>query len=247
MKHAEAGEGRRGKIRGNFLPTKVVRIANPGVSELVSANSQSRDERSPVRCGPDDDDREEVKPALRSAPTPSFSPAVRANAKVAVVRCRGFGAEVHAGLAKAFDLLGGIGGLVRGKTVTVKLNLTGTQFDKVFNRPVGDTYMTHPDSALALGKLLFQAGARRVRFVESNQRMEPLEQTVADGGWDVKAFEAHGPVEWENTRNLGRYKQYAHFKVPSGGHLLSSFEFNKAYEETDILVSLCKLKNHQPS
>jgi len=126
----------------------------------------------------------------------------------------------------------------------VKINLTGTQFAHVFNRPVGDTYMTHPDSAFALAKLLFQAGARRVRFVESNQRIEPLEQTVVEGGWDVKAFESLGHVEWENTRNLGRYKQYAHFKVPSGGHLFSSFEFNKAYEETDVLVSLCKLKNH---
>jgi uncharacterized protein (DUF362 family) len=193
----------------------------------------------------DDEETEELPRATRTAPPPpAFSRTIQANAKVAVVRCRGFGEEVHGGLAKAFDLLGGIGGLVRGKTVTVKLNLTGTQFAQVFNRPVGDTYMTHPDSALALAKLLFQAGARRVRFVESNQRMEPLEQTIADGGWDVKAFESLGTVEWENTRNLGRYKQYAHFKVHSGGHLFSSFELNKAYDETDVLVSLCKLKNH---
>ncbi|MBL9127029.1 MAG: DUF362 domain-containing protein, partial [Verrucomicrobiales bacterium] len=32
--------------------------------------------------------------------------------------------------------------------------------------------------------------------------------------------------------------------VPSGGYLFSSFQFNRAYEETDVVVSLCKLKNH---
>lgn len=191
------------------------------------------------------DDGEEVPVAPRTAPPPPrFSPTVRSQAKVAVVRCRGFGAEVHDGLGKAFDLLGGLGTLVRGKTVTVKLNLTGTRFEPVLGRPVGESYMTHPDSALALTRHLFQAGARRVRFVESNQRIEPLEQTILEGGWDVKAFESLGPIEWENTRNLGRYKQYAHLKVPSGGYLFSSFEFNRAYEETDVLVSLCKLKNH---
>ncbi|MBL9128872.1 MAG: hypothetical protein JNL97_14565, partial [Verrucomicrobiales bacterium] len=136
-----------------------------------------------------DDDGDEVSPATpRTAPPPPvFSPSVRAAAKVAVLRCREFGAEYHRSLARAFDLLGGIGGLVRGKTVTVKLNLTGTNFDPIFGRPVGESYMTHPDTAFALARLLFDAGARRIRFVESNQRIEPLEQTVTDGGWDVKA------------------------------------------------------------
>ena len=36
--------------------------------------------------------------------------------------------------------------------MTVKLNLTGTNFDPIFGRPVGDSYMTHPDSALALAR-----------------------------------------------------------------------------------------------
>lgn len=180
----------------------------------------------------------------KAPPAPEFTPDVRARAKVALVRCRTFGPAIHTALAEAFDLLGGVGGLVKGRTVTVKLNLTGSNFEPLFGRPVGDSYITHPDSALALASLLFRAGARRVRFVESTQRVQALQATVADAGWDVRAFEALGRVEWENTRNLGVGKDYAVLKVRSGGHLFEEFHVNRAYEDTDALVSLCKLKNH---
>lgn len=177
-------------------------------------------------------------------PPPRFSPTVRANAKVAVVPCRSFGAEFDAALGRSFDLLGGIGSLVRGKTVTVKLNLTGSSFDALFGRPVGDSFMTHPDTAFALARHLFQSGAARVRFVESTQRRELLRDTVSEGGWEVRRFEALGKVEWENTRNLGVSKQYAQLPVASGGYLFSGFHLNRAYEDTDVVVSLAKLKNH---
>jgi hypothetical protein len=97
--------------------------------------------------------------------------------------------EARAALAKSFDLLGGIGSLVKNKTVTVKLNLTGTNFAAYLDRPVGETYMTHYATALALGSLLFDAGAKRVRFVESTQSKAPLESTLALADWDVKALE----------------------------------------------------------
>lgn len=189
------------------------------------------------------DEEEGEAPAKAPAP-PVFAPGIQSAAKVAIVRCRGFGAEVHAAMPKALDLLGGVGSLVKGKTATVKLNLTGSNFDKLFGRPVGDSYMTHPDTAMALAASLFKAGARRVRFVESTQRVQSLEAMVAEAGWDVKAFESLGRVEWENTRNLGLSKQYATVKVASGGYLFSEFSLNRAYEDTDVLVSLCKLKNH---
>src|SRR6266704_2991078 len=102
-----------------------------------------------------------------------------ARGTVAIVPCKTYGPEVRPALDKCFDLLGGIGSLVKNKTVTVKLNLTGTNFTPVLdNRPVGETYMTHYATALALGALLFNAGARRVRFVESNQSKAELESTL---------------------------------------------------------------------
>src|SRR5437899_9993212 len=56
------------------------------------------------------------------------SAALKSNARVAITRCATYGAAVRPAMAKCFDLLGGIGALVKDKTVTVKLNLTSTDF-----------------------------------------------------------------------------------------------------------------------
>jgi len=168
----------------------------------------------------------------------------RSDSKVAIVRCQTYGAEVREAMAKCFDLLGGIGSLVKNKTVTVKLNLTGTNFAAYMQRPVGETYMTHYATALALGSLLFAAGARRVRFVESTQSKAELGATLALADWDVRALEALGRVEFENTRNLGKSKTYAHLQVPTGGYVFSALDLNQAYADTDVMVSLAKLNNH---
>jgi uncharacterized protein (DUF362 family) len=187
--------------------------------------------------------------ALRAADTnlaaSKILPAsLRAGANVAIVQCRSYGPEVRDAFAKSFDLLGGIGSLMKNKTVTVKLNLTATNFSQFLGRPVGETYMTHEGTVLALTSQLFAAGAKRVRLVESTQSKAPLGATLALADWDVKALETMGKVEFENTRNLGEGKSYSRLKVPSGGFMFSSFNLNHAYEETDVMVSLAKLKNH---
>src|SRR5436309_646823 len=172
--------------------------------------------------------------ALRYAPSALAAEALgvksgrplRPDAKVAIVPCRSYGPEVRAAMAKCFDLLGGIGSLVKNKTVTVKLNLTGTNFAAYMKRPVGETYMTHYATALALGSVLFAAGARRVRFVESTQSKAELASTLDLADWDVKALEALGKVEFENTRNLGNGKNYAHLPVPKGGYMFSALDLN---------------------
>jgi len=147
-------------------------------------------------------------------------------------------------LEKSFELLGGIGSLVKNRTVTVKLNLTGTNFAPFLDRPVGETFMTHYSTAIALASILFREGARRIRFVESTQSKSELRATLSLADWDVKALEALGQVEFENTRNLGSSKTYANLSVPSGRYMFSSFELNRSYVDTDVMVSLAKLKNH---
>ena len=168
-----------------------------------------------------------------------------ADAKVAIASCKTYSAqEVRAAYDQCFDLLGGVGPLVKGKTITIKINLTGTNFTAFLNRPVGETYMTHETTALALAAALFKAGAKRIVFVESTQSRASLEGTLDLAGWDVKALNALGDVQYENTRNLGSGKSYSHLKVPTGGLMFSSFDVNHRYLDTDVMVSLCKLKNH---
>src|SRR5215472_8191509 len=185
---------------------------------------------------------------VRAAETPARASASshgpRKDAKVAIARCVSYDRVVRESLARCFDQFGGIGSLVKNKTVTVKINLTGTDFAPFLGRPVGETYMTHFSTALALGSLLFQAGAKRVRFVESTTVRSDLGATLVLADWDVKALEALGQVEFENTRNLGRWKNYATLPVASGGYMFSGFDFNRAYADTDVMVSLAKLKNH---
>jgi uncharacterized protein (DUF362 family) len=173
-----------------------------------------------------------------------LSPQARAQAAVAIVVCKTYGPEIKAALRQSFDLIGGVEKLVRNKTVTIKINLTGTNFTRYLGRPVGETYMTHSSTVMALLALLFEAGAARVRLVESTQSQAVLKESLIDAGWDVKALGALGKVECENTRNLGDGKSYATLPVPFGGYMFSSLELNHSYHDTDVMISLAKLKQH---
>lgn len=143
----------------------------------------------------------------------AVSGARRSAAKVAIVSCRSYGPEVRAALEKSFDLLGGIGSLVRNKTVAVKLNLTGTTFAPFLGLPVGETYMTHYATVAALAASLFAAGAKRVRFVESTASTKPgwPRQSQKEGGtfglwtpWARSSSRTPGTLGLErNTRSSG--------------------------------------------
>ena len=178
------------------------------------------------------------------APSPTALPPSTGSGVVALTGARSYGAEAAAAMRQAFDLLGGIGSLVRGKTVTVKVNFTGWPFQSIGGRPPGEAYVTHGDTALALAQILSEQGARRIRFVESQGVALPLEDVAAAAGWDVRALQALGGVEFENTRNLGFGAQYARLPVPDGGRLFSYLDVNHSYAETDVFVSLCKMKEH---
>src|ERR1035437_1175218 len=161
---------------------------------------------------------------IAGAPRQTTPQSRHLNARVAIASCRTYGPEVRPALEKCFDLIGGIGSLVKNKTVTVKLNLTGGDLKPLLGRPVSETYMTHYATAMALSSLLFAAGARRVRLVESTQKSDGLESLLTEGGWDVPALSALGKVEFENTRNLGQGKKYSRLRVPGGGYMFRSEE-----------------------
>ena len=111
-------------------------------------------------CGGSDDSPANATPS----PTP---PTGGGPATVALTRCRSYGTEAFDALRQSFDRLGGIGSLVRDRVVAVKVNFTGWPYRVLFGQPPGETYITHGDTALALAQLLSEAGARRIRFVES--------------------------------------------------------------------------------
>jgi hypothetical protein len=155
-------------------------------------------------------------------------------------------AQIATNLKTMFDQLGGLSGLVRNKTVTVKLNLTGSPGQRFEGRALGETHYTHPKVIAAAAHLMGEAGAKRIRFVESAWALSgPLEDYLLDSGWNVRALANSAPnVEFENTNNLGRSKDYVRFKVPGQALMFPAYDLNRAYHDTDVFVSMAKLKNH---
>lgn len=165
---------------------------------------------------------------------------------VSVLKCPSYEADQVEALDRLFTLLGGLDGVVKGKTVTVKLNLTGSPALRIGGKAPHLTHYTHPKHVAAMIHLLHRAQARRIRFVESAwQNTGPLEEVMLDSGWNIRALKSIAPnVEFVNTNGIGAYRSYARVKVPGGGLVFPAWELNRAYEETDVFVSMAKLKQH---
>lgn len=188
--------------------------------------------------------RREMLAALGAA---SASPAVQAPAgRVAVNQCRTYGPELLPALEKTFDQIGGLGRLVKGKTVAIKLNLTGTADTRLGHLPAGLAHWGHPAVVSATLHLMGRAGARRIRLLESPWSTDmPLEEFMLAAGWDPADFtSAAGGVEFENTNFLGYGSKYHRFVPPNGGHLYKAYDLNHSYQDCDVFVSLAKLKEH---
>jgi uncharacterized protein (DUF362 family) len=174
--------------------------------------------------------------AANSAPT----------APVAIAQCPTYGPEVRATLATLFDQLGGLDRLVKGKTVAVKLNLTGDAKTSYKGMPKGVTYWVHPEVVGSTVSLLGQAGARRIRLLEST--LDPdgsMEKFLLACEWNPRDFtSAASGVEFEDTNYAGPSGKYTRLVVPGGGLLFKAYDVNRSYEECDVYISLAKLKEH---
>jgi uncharacterized protein (DUF362 family) len=179
---------------------------------------------------------------------PSFLSALAAPAsRVAVGLCRKYDEQVPNVLSTMFDQLGGLEGLVRGKTVAIKLNLTAQPDVFLDGEQPGMTYWVHNQIVASLVYLLGKAGAQRIRLLESSLAGYPdaLEDFMACAGWKPKGFLSLAPkVEFENTNFLGSGKTYTRFMVPGDGLMYKGFDLNHSYMDCDVFISLAKLKQH---
>ncbi len=185
--------------------------------------------------------------SARAASSSAGKSAQAPSSPVAIQRCESFEPQVfRKKLDVALDLLGGIGSLVRGKTVTIKINLTGMSWDPCCGLPAQETYITHPSTLAALCAAVSDAGAQRIIVIENYYRNEPPEKILAAAGWDIAALQSAGghKVTFEDMRNRGPWPAYSRFKVPWGGFIYPAFDLNQRFEKTDVLISLSKLKQH---
>jgi uncharacterized protein (DUF362 family) len=168
-------------------------------------------------------------------------------APVAVSRCRTYNpAELLSAFDTMFDQLGGLGRLVKGKTVAIKINLTGAHTYRLGYLPAEDTHYTNPQAIAAVVHLIGKAGARRIRILESPwSTADPLEEFVIRANWEPRDILGAAPnVEFENTNYLGRAGKYSRLVVPYGGYVFPAFDLNHSYEDCDVFVSLAKMKEH---
>lgn len=166
--------------------------------------------------------------------------------RVAVGVCPQYDRQVVEVLFRLFDQIGGIEKLVRGKTVAIKINLTGPPTARLRYLPQGMSFWSNPQVIAATVYLLGRAGARRIRILESAwATTEPLEEFMMAAGWNPRIMQSAAPrVEFENTNFLGSGKTYARFMVPHGGLLFTGYDMNHSYQDCDVFVSLAKLKVH---
>jgi len=165
---------------------------------------------------------------------------------VAVSRCATYGPELLPTLDQMFDRLGGLGRLVKGKTVAMKVNLTGAPSYRLGHLPCEDTHYTHPRVIAATVHLMSKAGARRIRVLESPwSTADAVEEYILQANWDPHVILGAGAnVEFENTNFLGNSKKYARMKVPFGGYMFPAFDLNHSYNDCDVFVSIAKMKEH---
>lgn len=145
-----------------------------------------------------------------------------------------------------FDAIGGLGRIVKGKTVAMKVNLTGSPETRLGHAPAELAHWTHHRVIGATIHLMGRAGARRIRILESPwSTAEPLEEYMLAAGWEpMDLLNAAPKVECENTNWLGSGRKYSRLAVPGGGHMFPAFDLNHSYEDCDVFVSLAKLKEH---
>jgi uncharacterized protein (DUF362 family) len=172
-----------------------------------------------------------------------FAKAAPSGSTVAIARQRSYDSTTYETLRRMIDQTGGLAPVVKGKTVALKLNLTGNpgRFPVKPELP----YRTEPGTVLALCTMMARAGARRIRILESFFPGGQSMDLWARYGMDIKAIENCGTkVEWENTNVLGFGKQYVRSKVPLGGYVFPAYDLNHSFTDCDAYVSMSKLKNH---
>ena len=163
-------------------------------------------------------------------------------APVSIAKSPDYEHDLAAVLGKQFDQVGGISKLVRGKTVAIKLNITGG--GKLGNYTAGQTHWVHPRLVGTCCYLLGRAGAKRIRVLEGAGR-GTLEDKLLDGGWDVAALRTAAPiVEFEDTNRRGKGRRYARLKVAKP-YIYPGFDLNQAFEDCDVFISMSKLKQHE--
>jgi uncharacterized protein (DUF362 family) len=181
-------------------------------------------------------------PAASATPLPpTLTPQVPALAQVAIGQASSYQqALVRQQVEAMLDGLGGLADVVRpGDRVTLKVNLTGgTHFSPPPGLSATESYVTHPEVTRALGECLVDAGAGELYIVEAVYDAQSYPrwgyEDIAQG-LDATLIDLNRPDP---------YPDFASAPVGDGWLIYETFSFHRILQETDVFISLAKMKCH---
>ena len=122
-------------------------------------------------------------------------------APVSIARCDTYGPALEPVLAKMFDQIGGLGKIVAGKTVAIKVNLTGGAGTRLWHEPAELAHWTHPDVIAAT----VAAHGQGRRQADSASRELRLGCGSARGAHDSGRLGAERDAERRSEGGDGKY------------------------------------------
>jgi uncharacterized protein (DUF362 family) len=137
-----------------------------------------------------------------------------------------------------FDAIGGIGDVVGGKTVGLKINLTGGSGSANTNPPPVEYYWTHPDVVRAAGELIKDAGARKLVFLEA------VYDAQSYTGPGFKDVQDHLGADFIDLNGTAPYSSRIDRPVGDGWLIYEKFTQNAALNDMECMVSFPKAKTH---
>ncbi|MGA9291541.1 MAG: DUF362 domain-containing protein [Ignavibacteriaceae bacterium] len=143
-----------------------------------------------------------------------------------------------------FEQLGGISDIFsKGKKVVIKINLTGgsgnAENDKLNGVPVTEAMWSHPAVVKAVIQLLIDAGvsAGDITMAESLGSTDSYRNSVFQGYVDIKNSLGCNLVDMTNGTFIDISTGSSYFNY-------SSLTMNQILRDTDVYVSIPKLKQH---
>jgi uncharacterized protein (DUF362 family) len=173
------------------------------------------------------------------AETPWTPPALPNRSIVSVAEVTGYTRrELRNALVTMFDDLGGIGDVVSGKTVGIKVNCTGGASNAGTTPPAVEMFWTHPEVLKAVGELLKDAGAKTLYVIEAVYDDASFRNF---GFSDAATYLGATLVDLNGTAPGTAFVK----RSVGGGYILyPTLTQNSILDRCDCIVSLPKAKQH---
>jgi uncharacterized protein (DUF362 family) len=222
--------------RRNFL-----KWAGVSTAGLLAAGCQVKATALPA-AGETPTEAEEAAtalPAAEAAPTAAL--ADNQGYTVAIAQAATYDRPlVQQKVQELVDGLGGLSDVVKpGDKVAIKINLTG---GNNFQPPAGftapESYVTHPEVVLALGKLALDAGASQIYIVEG------LYDTASYAAWGFDEVAKALNAQLIDLNFPDPSSDFVVTPVGENWFIYKDFSLNPILNEVDAFLSISKMKCH---